>query len=74
MQITHIIKDDFLATFLKAFNASMTSTNIQAGFRATRLVPYDPKLVINRLNLKPATPSPLTSRLNTANSWITKTP
>jgi hypothetical protein len=74
MQITHITKDDFLATFLEAFNASMTAKNVQAGFKATRLVPYDPESVINRLDLKPITPSPLSSRLNTPNSWVTKTP
>jgi hypothetical protein len=74
MQITHITKDDFLAAFLEAFNASMTLKNIQAGFRATGLVPYDPKSVISRLDPKPITPSPPVSRPNTPNSWVTKTP
>jgi hypothetical protein len=42
MQITHITKDDFFAAFLEAFNASITKKNIQAGFKATGLLPYDP--------------------------------
>jgi hypothetical protein len=74
MQITYITKDDFLATFLEAFNASMTAKNVQAGFKATRLVPYDLESVINHLDLKPITSLPLSSCLNTLNSWVTKTP
>jgi hypothetical protein len=68
MQITYIIKDNFLATFLKAFNASMIAKNVQVGFKATRLVLYNLESVINRLNLKPITPLPLSSCLNTLNS------
>ena len=74
MQITHITKDDFLAAFLTAFNASITAKNIQAGFRATGLVPYDPESVVDRLDPKPNTPSPPISRSGTPNSWVTKTP
>ena len=68
MQISYITKDDFLATFLEAFNTSMTTRNIQAGFRATSLVLYDPKSVISRLDPKLITPSPLVSCLDTPNS------
>ena len=74
MQITHITKDDFLAAYLEAHNASMTVKNIQSGFRATGLAPYDPESVIERLDPKPITPSPPASRPSTANSWVTKTP
>jgi hypothetical protein len=74
MQITHITKDDFLAAYLEAHNTSMTMKNIQSGFRATGLAPYNPELVIKRLDLKPITPSLPTSRLGTASSWVTKTP
>lgn len=74
MQITHITKDDFLAAFLEAFNTSITKKNIQAGFKATGLVPYDPESVIDRLDPKFNTPSPLNSRSGTPNSWVTKTP
>ncbi|KFZ25121.1 hypothetical protein V502_00400 [Pseudogymnoascus sp. VKM F-4520 (FW-2644)] len=74
MQITHITKDDFFAAFLEAFNASITEKNIQAGFMATGLIPYDPESVIACLDLKPITPSPPISRSGTPNSWVTKTP
>ncbi|KFY88377.1 hypothetical protein V500_06376 [Pseudogymnoascus sp. VKM F-4518 (FW-2643)] len=74
MQITHITKDDFFAAFLEAFNASITEKNIQAGFKATGLIPYNPESVITRLDPKPITLSPPTSRSGTPNSWVTKTP
>ena len=74
MQIMHITKDDFFAAYIEAFNASMTKRNIKAGFRATRLVPLDPKSIINRLDLKFITPSLLVSRPRSAYSWVTKTP
>jgi hypothetical protein len=74
MQITHITKDDFFTAFFEAFTASITEKNIQAGFRATGLVLYDPESVIARLDPKPITPSPPISRSGTPNSWVTKTP
>jgi len=40
----------------------MTAKNIQAGFRAIGFVPYNPELIVNRLNSKPNTPSPPISR------------
>ncbi|KFY20600.1 hypothetical protein V491_03587 [Pseudogymnoascus sp. VKM F-3775] len=43
-------------------------------FKATGLVLFDPESVINRLDPKPITLSPRTSRLGTPNSWVTKTP
>ena len=52
----------------------MTVKNIQLGFRATSLVPYDLESVVEHLNPLPITPSPLSSRLGSSNSWVTKTP
>ena len=68
MQITYIIKDNFLTTFLKAFNASIIAKNVQVGFKATRLILYNLELVINCLNLKPITLLLLNSYLNTLKS------
>ena len=39
---THVSKEDFLATFYTAFQAAMTKSNIQGGFRGVGLVPFDP--------------------------------
>jgi DDE superfamily endonuclease len=74
MQITHITKDDFLAAYLTAHNTAMITKNIQSGFRATGLAPYDPESVIERLDPKPHTPTPPTSRPGSRESWVTKTP
>ncbi|KAK6222045.1 transposase [Colletotrichum tabaci] len=52
VHITHIAKEDFLPAFYKAYDKAMTTSNIQAGFRATGLVPYDPEHVISQLDVK----------------------
>ena len=62
MQITHITKEDFFDAFVEAFHASITANNIQAGFRETGLVSFDPESVVSRLDPKPVTPSPPSSR------------
>jgi len=74
MQITHITKEDFFDAFIEAFHASITANNIRAGFRAAGLVPFDPESVVSRLDPKPVTPSPASSRPGTATSWTPKTP
>ena len=74
MQITHITKEDFFDAFVEAFHASVTANNIQAGFRAAGLVPFNPESVVSRLDPKPITLSPPSSHLGTATSWVPKTP
>jgi hypothetical protein len=73
MQITHITKEDFSDAFVEAFHASITANNIRAGFRAAGLVPFDPESVVFRLDPKPITPSPPSSRPG-GTSWVAKTP
>jgi hypothetical protein len=68
--ITHITKDDFFPAFYAAFNIAMTESNIQGGFRGARLLPFDPESVISTLDLKLKTLTPLTSRLSTAQPWV----
>jgi hypothetical protein len=74
MQITHITKEDFFDAFVEAFHASITPNNIQAGFRAAGLVPFDPESVVSRLDPRPVTPSPPNSGPGTPTSWVPKTP
>jgi AraC-like DNA-binding protein len=74
MQITHITKEDDFDAFVEAFHASITANNIRAGFRASGLVPFDPESVVSRLDPKPITPSPPSSRPGTTTSWVPKTP
>jgi len=72
--ITYIAKEDFLPAFYKAYNATITLSNIQAGFRATGLVPYDPEYVISQLDVKPSTPTPPGSSTGLPQPWVSKTP
>jgi hypothetical protein len=52
----------------------MIKSNIQAGFRATGLVPYDPNYVILQLDVKFHTPTPLGSSAELPPAWVLKTP
>ena len=49
-QIYHIIKHDFLMSLRAAIDVSLTSANIQAGFRGAGLYLFDPEAVISRLD------------------------
>ncbi|KAH5757089.1 hypothetical protein HBI88_199150 [Parastagonospora nodorum] len=55
-QITHITKLEFLLCFKRAFNAAITPSNIQGGFRGAGLVLFDPERVILALNVRIRTP------------------
>jgi hypothetical protein len=57
-RINHITKTEFLPCFIRAYNAAITSKNIQGGFRGAGLVPFDPDRVIMALDVKLRTPSP----------------
>ena len=66
MHINHITKVEFLAAFKDAFYASFNEKNVRGGFREAGLVPFDPQLVISKLNIKLRTPtSPGSSSANT---------
>jgi hypothetical protein len=73
-QITHITKEDFIPAFRAAFQASLTKSNIQGGFRGAGIIPFDPERVIATLDLKLRTPTPQNSRPNTADPWTSQTP
>ena len=59
--VNHISKEEFLTAYLVAHKASFTTSNIQAGFAATGLVPDDPDRVLSNLNPVVRTPSPVPS-------------
>lgn len=68
--IFYVKKEDFLASFKTAFQASITKENIQGGFRGAGLHPFDPDAVLSRLDPIHRSPSPLYSHL----SWQPQTP
>ncbi|KAH3942624.1 hypothetical protein HBH98_256080 [Parastagonospora nodorum] len=55
-RITHITKLEFLPCFKRAFDAAITPSNIQGGFRGAGLVPFDPERVILALDVRIRTP------------------
>ena len=69
--VNHISKEEFLAAYLTTHQASFTTKNIQAGFAATGLVPYEPERVLSNLNPVIRTPSPVPSA---ESLWESKTP
>ena len=58
----HIDKLDFLKAYPEAYKKVFTTENIQSGFRATRLLPFSPAIVLDKLQLKLSTPIPPPSR------------
>jgi hypothetical protein len=72
--ITHITKADFLPAFFTAFKSSMTEQNIQGAFRGAGLIPFDPKSVLSRLDVRLRTPSPVQEAIELPQPWVPKTP
>ncbi|OWY51599.1 putative transposase [Alternaria alternata] len=56
--IHHIDKKAFLATIGPVFDKAFSRDNIVSSFRATGLVPYNPEVVLSKLEVKPRTPTP----------------
>ena len=71
--VNHIDKHEFLPLYRQARQAALHRNNIQAGFAATGLVPYNPDRVLSLLHTEYQTPLPQhRSPLNT--SWAAETP
>jgi hypothetical protein len=71
LHIFHIDKMGFLPAFCNAFYASFTKDNILGSFRGAGLVPFDPQSVIDRLDVRLATPP---GPLLEPSVWQSKTP
>ena len=51
LHIFHIDKEGFLPAFRDAFFKVFTYENYKKDFEATRIVPFNPQVVLNRLNV-----------------------
>jgi hypothetical protein len=71
-RITYITKLEFLLCFIRAYNAAITPSNIQGGFRGAGLVPFDLEQVISALDVRLRTPSLLLPINN--EPWQSQTP
>ncbi|KAL1966447.1 hypothetical protein VTN77DRAFT_4589 [Rasamsonia byssochlamydoides] len=71
----HINKLDFLEAYPTARMEAFKTQNIQNGFAATGIHPFDPDQVIQRLHIQLKTPTPPGSRSsNSQSSWVLQTP
>jgi hypothetical protein len=58
LAVHHIDKLDFLKAYPTAHQSVFTHQNIQSGFAAAGLVPFNPTRVLEKLNIRLATPTP----------------
>jgi hypothetical protein len=68
--IHHITKLEFVPAFKVAFSQAMRRENAQAGFRGAGLSPFDPKVVLSKLDIRLRTPTP---PLISSETWQSKT-
>ncbi|KAJ8070704.1 hypothetical protein OCU04_001075 [Sclerotinia nivalis] len=69
--INHITKVEFFIAFKAAYQQSITTQNIKAGFRGAGLIPFDPQAILSKLDIRIRTPTPPLVDLD---SWISQTP
>lgn len=71
--ITHITKTEFFIAFQAAHVIALSKTNIQAGFRASGLLPFDPDMIISKLDICVRLVTPPPQQIETTN-WVSQTP
>ena len=71
--VFHVDKDDFLEIYPRIRETVFTEKNVQAGFRATGLVPFCPDRVLSSLTVV-RTPSPPATAANAEVAWTAETP
>jgi hypothetical protein len=59
--------------FKQAYQQLITIANSQAGFRRARLIPFDPKTVLERLDVKLQTPIPVGPPFVDTHPWVSQT-
>lgn len=72
--IDHIDKQEFLRLYQQARPEALHKNNIQSGFRATGIHPYDPNQVLTLLHTALRTPSPQLLPQADPELWTTETP
>jgi hypothetical protein len=72
--INHVSKTEFFPAFYAAFQKTMTKSNIKGGFRGAGLAPFNPEVVISKLDVQLRTPTPAEEEAQQAQSWTSRTP
>jgi hypothetical protein len=57
--IYYINKETFLLAFKATYKQTFTEENARVGFRGTGLVPFNPEVVLSKLNVRLRTLTPL---------------
>lgn len=68
--INHITKVEFFLTFHAAYNQSITTQNAKGGLRGAGLVPFDPQIVISKLDVKLRTLTPAGPPFADTDAWV----
>jgi hypothetical protein len=63
--INHITKVEFFLAFKATYYATITERNNKGGFRGAGIVPFNPKTVISKLDVRLRTPTPSPPSLTT---------
>jgi hypothetical protein len=72
--INHISKVEFFLAFKRAYLQSISVQNAQAGFRGAGLVPFNPEIVLSKLDVRLQTPILSTPPPLEADPWVSQTP
>ena len=72
--INHISKLEFLPAFKAAFEKTFSSINIISSFRGAGLIPFEPGVVLSKLDVRLRTPTPPTPPPANTASWESRTP
>ena len=69
--IYHMTKVDFIPAFKAAYKKTFTKENILGSFRGAGIVPFDPEVVLSKLDIRLRTPTP---RPTDISQWASQTP
>jgi hypothetical protein len=72
--INHLTKVESFIAFKVAYLQLITAQNARAGFRGAGLIPFDPQVVISKLDIKLRTPTPTSPPSQDADPWVSQTP
>jgi hypothetical protein len=64
------MKVEFFLAFIIVYKESITAENTQAGFRGASLIPFDPQVILLKLDMKLWTPTPSRPSITNSVSWV----
>lgn len=68
--INHITKVEFFLAFAAVYKESIIAQNAQAGFRGAGLVPFDPQIMLSKLDVRLQTPTLFRPSIAISLFWV----